>query len=192
MIFRISGKEQRILKNKYELRLTESIKKFVYSNIPSNEITVTTICKEADVSRGTFYKYYQTVDELLVECIHDEYLNFKSLYKSFSYLDGIVNTVTYINNSIFLKKICVDKGNREILTNVLEFNIKENILSLLSDSGNINSRNNTNLTIYSKVLAYIIVTCVTYGIDGEVVFDIFNGFKMGDISLKELTESNKR
>ncbi|MDD6186936.1 MAG: hypothetical protein PUB11_02625 [Oscillospiraceae bacterium] len=119
-------------------------------------------------------------------------MNFKSLYKSFSYLDGIVNTVTYINNSIFLKKICVDKGNREILTNVLEFNIKENILSLLFDSGNINSRNNANLNIYSKVLAYIIVICVIYGIDGEVVFDIFNGFKMGDISLKELTESKKR
>ena len=92
MISRISGKEQRILKSKYELKLTESIKKLVCSNIPSNEITVTTICREADVSRGTFYKYYQTVDELLVECIYDEYLNFKSLYKSFSYLDGIVST----------------------------------------------------------------------------------------------------
>lgn len=28
--------------------------------------------------------------------------------------------------------------------------------------------------------------------DGEVVYDIFNGFKMGDISLKELIESKKR
>ena len=45
------------------------------------------------------------------------------------------------------------------------------------------------------VTVYYCIYFVTYticGMDGEVVFDIFNGFKMGDISLKELTESKKR
>lgn len=38
---------------------------------PFREIRITVLCREAHIARGTFYLYYNTIDDLLEEIIND-------------------------------------------------------------------------------------------------------------------------
>lgn len=78
-------------------------------------ITVTDICKIADLNRGTFYKYYQNVNDLFYQIEKDFTENLRTLLKEteskdFNMRKFLLNTLQIISqNKDFISVI--QKGN---------------------------------------------------------------------------------
>lgn len=63
--------------DKYHKRITDTFTDLILGGIPYSELSVSKICKRADVARGTFYSKYDKLDDLLIEVIMNQYSNFK-------------------------------------------------------------------------------------------------------------------
>lgn len=84
-----------------------------------NKITVTEICKEADINRGTFYSHYsdpfdlmRSIEEDMIEKMMStiNHSGDKSLY-------GILNLI--LNNKEFFKIILNEKSSSRVLNTIL-------------------------------------------------------------------------
>lgn len=181
--------------DKYHKKITDTFTDFILGGIPYSELSVSKICKRADVARGTFYSKYDKLDDLLIEVIMNQYSNFKLEQGKIQAINGIKNTINFINKNGFLTVICKDTKARKVFENLVEHNIRNNIISVLSGTDNDDIRDNKPLLFFSKISREMIFLCLEYELDESIIDDFFNGFTMGDVSLvnlidKHITERN--
>ena len=86
--------------------------------MPYEEITVSDICRKADISRVSFYHYYDKKDDILIQFSDERFAEF---FDNFTKLDSLTVEDLIIEMFKFLKK------NSRQLT-ILRYAQKENIL----------------------------------------------------------------
>ncbi|MDU1414543.1 MAG: TetR/AcrR family transcriptional regulator [Clostridium sp.] len=108
-----------------------------------HKITVTDICKEADINRGTFYTHYNDPLDLL-QNIEDELFN-----KILEYLsedtnpESLLTVLTKVfelakDNKELCKILLFKEGNNRILNRILYIANNDNIIKFQSNSKNVN------------------------------------------------------
>lgn len=82
--------------DKYHKKITDTFTDLILGGIPYSELSVSKICKRADVARGTFYSKYDKLDDLLIEVIMNQYSNFKLEQGKIQAINGIKNTIYFM------------------------------------------------------------------------------------------------
>ncbi len=91
-----------------------------------NKITVSEICKIADINRATFYRYYLDIYDLLDKLEEEFILELKNAYKEFNYQNNqlydyvIALLNSCLKNKSFVKVLFSTKNNVLFLNEVLE------------------------------------------------------------------------
>lgn len=109
-----------------------------------NKITVTEICKEADINRGTFYSYYNDPFDLM-RSIEDEMIeNMMSKINNSGddSLYGVLNLI--IENKEFCKIILNEKSSSRVFNTILNFTYENSI----AEKKQLPNANNTYLEYY--------------------------------------------
>lgn len=55
---------------KYKIKIKKSLYNLI-NNLDYNEINITKLCKEAQISRQGFYLYYKTIDDIILEQVDE-------------------------------------------------------------------------------------------------------------------------
>lgn len=87
-------------KQETKLRITEAVRKLscIYG---MENLKVRAICKEADISIGTFYNYYDSIESILVErIVESDRMMKKNIQGLLTNDDEIANIETYIRQQI--------------------------------------------------------------------------------------------
>ncbi len=97
-----------------------------------NKITISELCKTAGVSRDTFYKYYQCIDDVFSEIYSKAkegiLLKMEPLFKSKNLKKDLITYLNYVReNNLFFQYIFIDKNiipeeikeiKKEIMTSI--------------------------------------------------------------------------
>lgn len=98
-------------------------------SIPYDELTVSALCKEANITRRTFYNRYKSIDDLVrrifLDMFYDDCYHMimdESYFKSMHFIEGMINTWDRYGE-LFL---ALDRWN------VLEYLTKDNVEVIIS------------------------------------------------------------
>lgn len=101
---------------------------------PINKVSVTEICRKADINRNTFYKHYANPEDLLAQ-IQDEYFlitqDILHQLKHSSTLEAMLTELcrNAAKNHELMQVILTDKGDRVFLERVLEYSYEEVLIA---------------------------------------------------------------
>lgn len=130
----VRGKIQ--MQDTRRVRMTKKIIKEAYIELsdshPDKRMSITDICKAADINRSTFYMHYEDVNQLIKE-IEDDLLDripypseaLDSLSKKEQYLDLLEGTFEYIRENkktftVLLSRLDNDSFKKKIIGTVLD------------------------------------------------------------------------
>ena len=104
---------------------------------PLDKITVKDVCENADVNRSTFYSYYESIEQLLLE-IEDDVLNQLPMYPDSpegysheNFLSALEDFFDYVRNNERLFRILIVQRDSSSFNNRLVNTIMEKYRSVL-------------------------------------------------------------
>ncbi|SHK20198.1 transcriptional regulator, TetR family [Hathewaya proteolytica DSM 3090] len=125
-----------------------------------HQVTVTDICKGADINRGTFYAHYKDAYDLL-QCIEDEFFN-----KIIKYIDE--TPVEKYYDSLLLKVLELIKENKELCKILIcrqgDNKILDKVISIASqaDFGKLsNTSTEFNPSYLNYYIRYVVGGCIS-------------------------------
>ena len=143
-----------------------------------NKITVTDICKQAEINRGTFYSYYCDPYDLLSQIEDEFFLEIKEVLEKSRILDNdyafLVKILEYISKNSALCRIILD-GDKQFLQKLVKLAHDKSISEYQAFA--------SGSTSDELELVY---TFISNGIVGIIQFWLQNDLKQSPRELAEL------
>lgn len=128
-----SGNEKESRKIKYTKMVLKDSLLELLKEYPVSKITVTQLCKLADINRGTFYTYYENAEDLLHQTEQEmlaEIMQYvMSLSPAMPFVDMITELIKYVfRNKEFCAVLFSENGDTEFFKKVVDL-LREDCLS---------------------------------------------------------------